>query len=101
GGKTSLRAQLARTYFARHRKAAAQQALADALAVIEGYAQEEDPQTLWQRVATHDGEWWLDLGDQTGRAVQITARGWTVEESSPVLFRRTNLTAPLPVPAGG
>jgi hypothetical protein len=101
GGKASLRAQLARSYFARYRKAAPQQALADALGVIEGYAQEEDPQTLHQRVAAIGDAWWLDLGDQTGRAVQITAKGWTVEESSPAPFRRTNLTMPLPTPIAG
>ena len=40
GGKTSLRALLAREYFTRTGKAATQQALADALLVIEGMAQE-------------------------------------------------------------
>lgn len=101
GGQSSLRAQLARAFFTRYRKVAAQQALADALAVIEGHAQEEMPQRLYQRVAAHDGTWWLDLGDQTGRAVSITADGWSVQDTAPVLFRRTNLTTPLPEPTRG
>src|SRR5215468_409435 len=39
GGKASLRSQLAREYFTRNGKAPPQQALADAMLVIEGLAQ--------------------------------------------------------------
>ena len=101
GGKKSLRAQLASEYFARTRRTAPQQALADALLVIEGTAQQDDEQPLHLRVARHDGALWLDLGDATGTAVKITAAGWTVEALVPVLFRRTALTAPLPAPVPG
>ncbi|GIH25144.1 ATP-binding protein [Acrocarpospora phusangensis] len=101
GGKTSLRAQLARAYFARVRKAAPQQALADALLVIEGFAQEENPERLEIRVARSDGAFWLDLGDPTGRAVRIKPGGWTIEDEPPVLFKRTALTLPLPLPVRG
>jgi energy-coupling factor transporter ATP-binding protein EcfA2 len=101
GGKTSLRGQLARTYFTRTGKAAPQQALADALLVIEGIAQETEPERLYLRVAQHEGALWLDLGDQTGRAVKITAGGWTVELAAPVLFKRTALTGALPEPVPG
>lgn len=101
GGKTSLRALLAREYFTRTGRAAAQQALADALLVIEGFAQEQEPSRLYLRTAQHDGELWLDLGDTSGRAVHVTAAGWTIEDSAPVLFRRTALTAPLPEPEHG
>jgi hypothetical protein len=101
GGKTSLRAQLARHYFATTGKAAPQQALADALLVIEGIAQEANAETLYLRTARHDDALWLDLGDSTGKAVQITAAGWTVQDQAPVLFKRTSLTAPLPEPVRG
>ena len=46
GGRTSLRGQLARDYFSRTGRAAAQQALADALMVLEGMAQEQDESRL-------------------------------------------------------
>lgn len=98
GGKTSLRAQLAREYRRKMRRVAPQQALASALLCIEGMAQEEEPATLHQRVARHGDDLWLDLGDQTGRAIRITANGWNVSATTPVLFRRTALTAALPVP---
>jgi hypothetical protein len=101
GGKTSLRAVLARAYYDMTRRAATQQALADALLVIEGIAQAAEESQLYLRAAQHEGALWLDLGDVTGRAVRVTARGWTVEESAPVLFKRTALTAPLPEPQRG
>ncbi|HSH60663.1 MAG TPA: hypothetical protein VK988_13690, partial [Acidimicrobiales bacterium] len=101
GGKASLRAQLAREFFTRTGKAAPQQALADALLVIEGMAQDNDEEELHLRVAQHEGATWLDLGDHTGRAVRITGAGWTVEDEAPVLFKRTALNAALPTPARG
>jgi len=101
GGKTSLRSGLAREYFARTGRAAPQQALADALLVIEGFAQDKKESKLEMRVAEHDGDLWLDLGDSTGRAVRITSTGWTVEPSSPILFRRSSLNSPLPEPRRG
>ena len=101
GGKTSLRAQLAREYYTGTGRTATQQALADALLVIEGMAQDEDESTLYMRAAQHEGDLWLDLGDNTGRAVRITSGGWAVEDYAPVLFKRTSLTAPLPEPERG
>lgn len=100
GGKQGLRAELARRYFAEHRKAAPQQALADALLVLEGMAGDADPEVLAQRVANHGGARWLDLGDATGAAVRIDHAGWAVT-LPPVRFRRTVLTAALPQPAAG
>jgi hypothetical protein len=101
GGKTSLRALLARGFFKRHGRAAGQQALADALLVIEGIAQDQEPETLYLRVAEHCGALWLDLGDPTGRVVQISRTGWTLLDQSPVLFKRTGLTTALPEPVAG
>lgn len=100
GGATSLRAQLAREYFHRKGKAAPQQALADALLTLDGFAQECQPRRLFQRVAQHGDTLWLDLGDATGQAVQIGATGWSTGRP-PVLFRRTVLTGALPPPVPG
>jgi hypothetical protein len=101
GGKTSLRALMARQYFSVTGRAATQQALADALMVVEGIAQEGDETRLYLRTAQYEGALWLDLGDHAGRAVRITPHGWTVEEQAPVLFRRTALTGVLPEPKRG
>lgn len=101
GGKTSLRALLAREYFTRTGRAATQQALADALLVIEGIAQDTPESQLYLRTAQHEGALWLDLGDTTGRAARISPGGWQIEDCAPVLFRRTALTGPLPGPQPG
>lgn len=101
GSKTSLRGQLAREYFRKHRRAAPQQALADALLVIEGLAQESDEAELHLRVARHEGDLWLDMGDATGRAIRVTREGWSIQDQPPVLFKRTSLNNPLPEPQLG
>lgn len=98
GGRTSLRAALAKEYFARAGRTAPQQALADALLVLEGHAQEADETVLHLRVAEHDGAIYLDLGDHTGRAVKIRNGEWVVTSNVPVRFRRTTLMSPLPEP---
>ncbi len=101
GSKTSLRGKLARDYFRSTGKAAPQQALADALAVLDGMAQEAEATKIFLRVAKHDNALWLDLGDATGRTVQITSDGWTIRDEPPVLFKRTVLNGPLPDPVHG
>ncbi|MFF9733709.1 ATP-binding protein [Streptomyces albidoflavus] len=107
GGRISLRAELARTYYGLHGKAASSSALADAMLAIEGRAQAEDPVPLHLRVAPlgkrpEDGLV-LDLGRADGTVVTITRTGWSVApaaEGQP-LFRRSQLTQPLPVPVAG
>jgi len=107
GGRISLRAELARTYYGLHGKAASSSALADAMLAIEGRAQAEDPVPLHLRVAPlgkrpEDG-FVLDLGRADGKVVTVTQRGWEVgpaAEGQP-LFRRSQLTQPLPIPERG
>jgi hypothetical protein len=98
GGRQSLRAELARTFYETTSTAASQSALADACMVVEGLAQRQEPAELHLRVAEHDGGLVLDLGDQTSRCVLITDAEWRVVDEPPVLFRRTALTGPLPEP---
>jgi hypothetical protein len=43
----------------------------------------------------------LDLGSTDGRCVLVGPDGWHVVDRSPVLFRRSALTAPLPEPQRG
>jgi hypothetical protein len=107
GGRISLRAELARMYYGLHGKAASSSALADAMLAIEGRAQAEDPVPLHLRVAPlgkrpEDG-FVLDLGRADGLVVTVTMRGWSVGPASPgqPLFRRSQLTQPLPIPVGG
>ena len=99
GSKISLRGQLARTYFREYGRAAPQQALADALLVTEGIAQESDEIALNLRVASWGDDLWIDIGDLTGRAIRVTGDGWSIESTAPLLFKRTLLNGPLPDPA--
>lgn len=101
GGKQSLRAELARRYFEETEQAPSQSALADALAVLEGKAQREEPIALHMRVAEHAGRLVLDLGDATGQCAVVDSLGWRVIDVPPVRFRRTALTAALPTPVAG
>ena len=101
GGKPALRPELSAAMFAAEGIAPNSSALADALAVLEGQAQQADPVDLALRTARQDQALLLDLGDATGRVVAITPDGWEVIDRSPVLFRRTAATMPLPEPAGG
>ena len=101
GSRTSLRGQLAKEYFREYHRAASQQALADALLVIDGLAQEAEERELHLRVASHDNDLWIDMCDQTGRAIRITSQRWSIEPQPPMLFRRTALNGVLPEPESG
>ncbi|WP_088283811.1 ATP-binding protein [Kineosporia sp. A_224] len=101
-GRTGLRAELAREYARAHGGAVpSSSALADALMALEGEAAETDPRPLALRAAAHGDGLALDLGRADGHAVTITAAGWDIVDRSPVLFRRTALTGPLPNPVRG
>jgi len=101
GGRRSLRAELARLYFAETKTTAGTAALADALLVLEGDAQGAEPAEVALRVGRSpvDGRLVLDLGGgEDGRTVVIGPYGWEIVDHSPVLFWRTNATLPLPTP---
>jgi hypothetical protein len=100
-GSDGLRAELARAYYLKHRRAPSAAALADALTVVEGHAAEADREPLALRVAAHGAGVVLDLGTADGRAVMVTPDGWQLLDRSPVVFRRTELTKPLPTPVHG
>ncbi len=52
------------------------------------------------RDGTSDGShYYIDLGDVTGRAVEIGARGWEIVDKPTASFRRTEGMLPLPVPS--
>ncbi|MGW2092072.1 hypothetical protein [Promicromonospora sukumoe] len=101
GGRSSLRAELAKAYRQQTGAIAGQQALADALLVLQGTAGEAEPEDVHIRVAEHDGATWIDLGDAAEHVVRVGIDGWSVVTEAPVLFRRTALTGALPMPEEG
>ncbi len=97
-----FRRWLQRLYYTRHGKAAGNQAVQDAIGVLEGKALfEAAEQPVAVRVADHHGAIWLDLANQRWEAVEITPGGWRVVADPPVRFRRPAGARPLPVPVPG
>lgn len=101
GGEDSLRAELSAIYADQKGRVPSQSSLADALQVLQGRAQREPATELALRVAEHAGAILVDLGDESGRVVSVSAAGWHVVDRGPVLFRRTPLIAPQPAPVSG
>jgi len=102
GGRSSLGAALARMFYETRGKAPTAAARADALTVLEGMAADLDPTEPALRVGRdHRGRVVVDLASADGWAVVLDRGGYEVVEASPVLFRRTNLTMPLPCPNDG
>lgn len=101
-GSQGLRKFLARAYADEHGGTApSQTALADAINVLEGYASDSEPQPVYLRVAPYRDGVAIDLGTADGRCVVVDRHCWTILDRAPVLFRRTNLTAPMPIPHDG
>ena len=101
-GRSGLREQLAKAYTdSTGGSVPSASALADALAVLDGHARDCDPEPVELRLATHGDGIVLDLGTADGRCVLVGPDGWRIEARSPVLFRRTALTGPLPNPEHG
>ncbi|MEU9334370.1 ATP-binding protein [Streptomyces sp. NPDC048290] len=98
--KGGLRQRLARLFAdAYPGEVASQSALADTMTVLEGIADDGDPVPVHLRVGrAPDGAVAVDLGSADGRAVVVSATGWSVVERAPVLFRRSGAMAPMPTP---
>jgi hypothetical protein len=97
-----FRRWLARRFFEAKEGAPSSEALHSALNVIEARAQFDAPERIVHvRIGGLDGKLYLDLGDETWRAVKIDNAGWRVIDSPPVRFRRAPGMQPLPVPTQG
>ncbi|MBN9534220.1 MAG: hypothetical protein J0H79_17480 [Alphaproteobacteria bacterium] len=98
-----FRRWLARRFFEATGGAPSSEALQSALNVIEAKAHFDAPErTVHIRIGGLDGRLYLDLGDETWRAVEIDASGWRVIDNPPVRFRRAAgmQALPMPVPGG-
>ena len=97
-----FRRWLSHGFFAKTRGAPSSDALQSALNVIEAKAHFDAPERVVHlRVGGLNGRLYLDLGDETWRAVEIAADGWSVIDDPPVRFRRAAGMKPLPVPTSG
>ena len=73
-----------------------------ALDAIEACAQFDAPErSVSVRVGGESDRLYVDLGDSTWRAIEVTANGWRIISRPPVRFRRAFGMAPLPEPIAG
>ncbi|MBA4222751.1 MAG: hypothetical protein C0458_18640 [Methylobacterium sp.] len=94
GCSTWLRLRF-RDQYRRTPSAGAVKAAITALADLASLA---DETPVWLRSAWHEGRVYIDLGDESGCAIEISADGWRLTPFPPVLFVRSNLGLPLPRP---
>jgi len=93
---------LARRFFEETRGAPSSEALQSALNVIEAKAHFDAPERLVHvRAGGLDGRLYLDLCDETWRAVEVDVTGWRVIDNPPVRFRRAAGMQSLPMPTSG
>ena len=77
--------------------------LADALSTLAGIATHEGQTEAVHLKAASDGNggYYVDMGDERWRCIHITVTGWQMLNNSPVKFRRTKATRPIPTPTTG
>ena len=93
---------LVRRYYEENGAVPKAQQLSEALNVINGDARfKGETIAVHLRVAGTDEAAYLDLANDAWEVVEVTAAGWRVLADSPVLFRRTKNSAPLPQPVPG
>jgi hypothetical protein len=97
-----FRRWLARRYFETEHKAVRSEAMQSVLGVLEAKAQFDSPRhEVHMRIAEDSGCIYIDLADKEWRAVEISAKGWTIVDRPPVRFRRAKGMLPLPMPLIG
>ena len=97
-----FRRWIARRYYEVEQGAPSSVALQSALSVVEAKAHYDCPErTVHVRVGGMDERLYLDLCDETWRAVEVDTAGWRVIDTPPVRFRRAAGMQPLPVPVSG
>lgn len=93
--------ELARLHFEATGQPTAKRHRSDVQDHLEALARSGPKRQTWIRVAEHEGALYLDLGDDSWRAVQITSDGWQIIDRPPVYFVRSAGMLPLPVPVNG
>jgi hypothetical protein len=101
GGNNSLGDDLMRRFREHCGKIPSERAVNDAVRVIMSDASTSDPVETYLRYARVADSIYVDLGDSTGEAIEVTRDGWKIIERAPVYFRRTALIAPFPRPRIG
>ena len=91
---------IALQYFGTYGNPAPRKAFTSAQETLSFEASLLAPREVHLRSARCGSEIWVDTGWDDASVVHVTSNGWTIEPSSPVLFTRSAVTAPLADPRG-
>lgn len=98
----AFRSRMGHLAYQRHRRTFGTQALEEALATLEASAlHESETREVHLRVARVGGAIYVDLADEAGSVVEVTAEGWRLMADPPVRFRRPAAMRALPPPERG
>lgn len=98
----TMREWCGRLYWDANGNVPGSQALQDALNVLTAISSFEGPELpVFIRLGGHGDCIYLDLADETWRAVKITHSGWRLVDRPPVMFRRPKTLGKLPAPVPG
>ena len=98
----AFRTWLSHQYFASYGKVPSSQPVQDAINALEGKACFHDREEhVYVRCAEASGKIYIDLCNAAWQVVEVSDRGWSVLDRSPVMFRRSAAMLPLPVPEDG
>lgn len=90
---------LARLAFTELNKAPSNETLTTVKNALNGVARYEgEEHEVFRRAAKDQSGYWIDLCNEHGQAVCITAAGWRVSDAPSVRFVRTKAMRPLPYP---
>jgi hypothetical protein len=82
-------------------KIASSQTLTNVITTLEGYAMAGPKYPVFVRVARYNDAIYIDLGDDTWEAIEVTASGYSIILNPPVRFKRPKGLLPLPYPEKG
>lgn len=94
---------LRRLYFDKTKKPPSAMAVKEALAQLEANARYNAPvEEVYLRIAKYGCSVFVDLGDESNRAIEVTSEGWEIVDEVPVNFVRPNgAVKSLPLPEDG
>lgn len=95
--------RLTRRFFQAHEKIPSTTAVENVLRLLEAQAAAGPKQVVHTRVAAHDGKLYIDLCNDAGEVIEITAGAphYRIINKPPVKFRYRDNAAPLPHPERG
>jgi 5S rRNA maturation endonuclease (ribonuclease M5) len=98
----AVRSLLIGLFFHRYKKPPTNNALSEALSLLEAQAQFCNKEhRVFNRIADLKGNLYLDLCNKHWEVVEITPSGWSIIPNSPVKFVRSRAMDPLPHPLQG